>query len=452
MPPRLLRIWRAERDWAFPAALLFIWLSAFAFIAPLDYDESVYLLVARGMREGHWPYRDIWDNKPPLNYLWYMPGALAGDYHVQRIFGAGVCAGSVGIFSRVSRRWLEDGEVPFGIWSYALLLANPFVEAGIEMETFLLLPLLCAVAVSSAFLAGGLLAIAVMTKPTALLLAPVFIFLWKRDWWRTAIGGAVVCVAVVAPFAPIWRDLWTANVSFNRDFAEYGAGEYGLGKRLGQLLSVAPGAFLGSVPIWIAAMVGLVRVRRTFVLLWCACAVAAIKVNGYAAGTDYPHYYMLLFVPLALAAAPGLRQMTLRPRLRLMLAGSALGTTLLVAVGLTAALTRDDPGDPVVDAINRSEGEFYMLGGHPEFYLLAERYPQRRWFFDIPLIVNEDWGAELRASLRECPPAVLVIDVPQEDTHDPFPLAWAEEVAPLYANREDFDGFAALTDPIIRCR
>src|SRR3990170_7286646 len=41
------------------------------FHAPLDPDQGGYATIARGWMDGAIPYRDLWDNKGPLLFLWY---------------------------------------------------------------------------------------------------------------------------------------------------------------------------------------------------------------------------------------------------------------------------------------------------------------------------------------------------------------------------------------------
>src|SRR4030067_1630956 len=41
------------------------------FGAPFDRDQGGYATIARGWLEGSIPYRDLWDNKGPLLFLWY---------------------------------------------------------------------------------------------------------------------------------------------------------------------------------------------------------------------------------------------------------------------------------------------------------------------------------------------------------------------------------------------
>jgi len=39
---------------------------------PLDADAGVYSTVARGILHGQIPYRDLFDHKQPLLYIWYL--------------------------------------------------------------------------------------------------------------------------------------------------------------------------------------------------------------------------------------------------------------------------------------------------------------------------------------------------------------------------------------------
>src|SRR3989337_1933133 len=39
--------------------------------APFERDEGVYATIAQGLLDGRVPYRDLFDNKPPLVYGWY---------------------------------------------------------------------------------------------------------------------------------------------------------------------------------------------------------------------------------------------------------------------------------------------------------------------------------------------------------------------------------------------
>src|SRR3990170_8554387 len=44
--------------------------------APFEPDEGVYGTIARGWLDGAIPYRDLWDNKAPILFLWYAASFL----------------------------------------------------------------------------------------------------------------------------------------------------------------------------------------------------------------------------------------------------------------------------------------------------------------------------------------------------------------------------------------
>lgn len=448
---RAPRVWRSERVWLIPAAALFGWLAFFAFILPYDHDEAVYSILATGMLDGSWPYRDLWDNKPPLIYVWNLPGALTASLEVQRLFGILLGASSVGALAVVARRWLRGRQVVLAAWAYALFLANPYIGLGTTIETYVLLPLLVAMAIPSAFFAGVLLAVAAMTKPTALIFLPVLLAVWKQQSWRTLAGLAVTGLLLALPFVAVWRDLWTANVSFNLEFGDYGVREYGGGQRVWQLLGMRPEVVIGSLAIWLAALAGAPHLRNPIIWLWIVCGVFALKSNGYTTGFEYSHYYTLLAPPLAIVAALGLEALLVRIRARIVLIAAACFSLAIIgsAVGLTIA-NPDDDRAALIRAVETTDGEFYMLGGTPQLYAETQRQPERRFFFNIPLIVREAWGDKTRTNLVACPPNVLVVNI-KGDRRSLFEVPWSGEIQALYATRREFGKFALLTDPIRPC-
>src|SRR6266487_2788682 len=133
---RVESVIRAERYWLLPAVALFAWLSFLAFVIPVDHDEAVYSVVAHGILEGHWPYRDFFDNKPPLVYVWYLPVAATAHIELQRIFGAALAALSVGAMAVIARRWFDHRYLVRIVIAYALALGNPYTGAGNSIETF----------------------------------------------------------------------------------------------------------------------------------------------------------------------------------------------------------------------------------------------------------------------------------------------------------------------------
>lgn len=412
---------------------LFAWLGVFALVLPIDPDEVVYSLVSAAIMDGSWPYRDIFDHKQPLTYLWYMPAGLGLDLYLQRLIAIAAAAASIPIFGRVARRWLTGRQTVLALVAYTGLLANPWLRLGTNLESFLLLPLVAAVAVPSALVSGLLLGVAIMTKTSAAVFLPVLLLLWRRDAWRAYLGAAVVIMAVCLPFVPIWSYFWDANVSFN---AEYGR-LLTAGERIRSLLVPNIGVLLGALPLWVAAVVGLFRASRWMVLP-AACAFVGVKATGF----DFPHYYTLLVPPAALLAAIGL-DVLLRNRAVRVVGGTVTATSLaLMFLGI--GLTRLD--NPVSEAARSEPGELYVLGPRADIYELAGREPQRLLYSSVALLVRPEWGERMKQELLDCPPDIVVI--PKGHL---FRISWSEEIAQVYGQRREFPDGTLLTRPRWSC-
>jgi hypothetical protein len=422
---------------ALPTLALFAWLALLGFFMPLDADEGVYRVVEVGIFDGRWPYRDLFTNRQPMTFAWYVPFGLGASVEVQRITAAAAMAASVPIVAVIAGRWLGSDRRAMAAAVYALLLANPFLQVQSNVEAYLLPLIAGAIAAPRAMLAGLLFGLALATKLHAIVFAPVLIVLWwRRELWAVALTAGAVCVLVSLPFVYIWRDYWAANVEFAFAYADYTADD-----RLQSLREVTWYVIIASLPLWIAGVIGLVLRRRDVALVvWTVCGVVSIK----ASGNDYEHYYALLMPPLALLATEGLRHAWPQRPWRLVLAPT-IAAAVLLTILLTIALVReDDPRDyeQLADDVASKPGEVYMLGDRSQFYIAADRQPRRQYFFSIPLVMKEEWGDETRADLLACPPAVLV--VPDTAT---FMVAWGDEIEQRYAVREDHSYGSVLTEP-----
>jgi hypothetical protein len=438
---RLADGWRAHRLAILLSGGLFAWLTLLGALQPLTPDEAAYKIVSTGMLHGQWPYRDLFDHKPPLAYVWYLPMALGGSIELQRALAAALTAASVPMFGVVARRWVDGRAAALATASFALMLANPGLSVRANLESFALLPIVASMIAPTPLAAGALLGIAVMTKPMALLFAPVLWLEWRRRTWQAALALIAVCAAVSAPFAPIWHDYVTANVWFNLDY-----GRAAGGRDLASMLSMPGPVLIGALPLWGAAAADAVRCRDSRLWLLLACGVAATKLSGQ----QFDHYYVLLLPAAALLAGRGLDwALELRPA-RLVLAAATAAALVPIVAGVPT-LVRDfnsihHPLANANAAIDATPGELYVLADHAQPYLHAGRAPQRRFFYDIPLSVRPGWSEQTRAELLACPPAVLVT---LEDAR--FPAPWRHEITALYGRRIGIEGGSVYLDPSHHC-
>ena len=138
---RLLK--RLENTWEF--WFLFI-TSIFFFIfrfpslfEPYWYgDEGIYQVLGMGIRKGMLLYRDIFDNKPPLLYIFYS--FFNGDQFWIRLLSLSLGVGAVITFYYLSKSLFKNKRISFlstGI--FALLFGLPIIEGNIaNAENFML--------------------------------------------------------------------------------------------------------------------------------------------------------------------------------------------------------------------------------------------------------------------------------------------------------------------------
>jgi 4-amino-4-deoxy-L-arabinose transferase-like glycosyltransferase len=435
-PPQRLRV---DRRWCFPAVGLAAWLALLAFVVPYDPDEAIYKIIVTDMVDGHWPYEHLFINRQPLLFLAYLPAGFGASIEVQRLVAAAALLASVPAFFTLARRLLSERQATFALLSYCVLLANPYMITGANVEAFLLLPLIAAAVVPSAVLAGVLLGIALMLKLTVLPLVPAILALRAQRPWVALLAMAGACALCSLPFIPVWGDFWEANVTFNFAYAEHSSSN-----RLANVFAVHWGVLLPALPVWIAAAIGVARERRLVVWLLILSSFLAMRSTGL----NFGHYYALLAPAAALLAGVGLEYLTRHTRraVWVLVPSTVIGVTVLAA-GLLAYALLDDPSyEEVVREIDHHPGELYVLGGHSEIYAYTDRQPLRRYFFSPPMVFNEHWGDETRADLLACAPDVMLIPERNE-----FQVGWADEIGDVYALRKDFDFGVLYAEPFIDC-
>jgi hypothetical protein len=445
--PRLLSDWlRTERVVAVATGLTFTWLVLLGLVLPFDPDEAVYGVIARGIIEGDWPYRDLFDHKQPLLYLYYLPVGLGASIELERVIAAGFVAVSIPAFSVAAQRFFDGRKRDWAVIAYALFVASPLIGVRANAEAFLMLPMVASVAAPSPLLAGALLGVAGGTKLVGLSVAPVVFLLWRGSWWKVAVGAGVVALLIALPFVPVMSDFWDANVTFNSDYRDVSFGRFSGPELVRYLLLPSTLVIVAVLPLFVAALAGLAVERRAPVLVWALCAYAATKATGFW----FEHYYILLAPPAALLAAHTLHRATERRRILLGLAALSL-PALAVSLAALYYVTAADDGDrsDVTSVIRDHPGELYILGAASEYYAHAGRHPQRRWFFSAALLTRDEWSDEIRRSIEACPPEVILV----ADIGTAWEIDWWRDIAPLYRLRQTYDGLkmVVLAGPQRRC-
>jgi hypothetical protein len=188
----------------------------------IDVDESTYLLMGRSLLEGHLPYIQLWDAKPPLAFV-LVAGFIAGpgnDVVQLRLWGSIMVFVSAMLVHSIACRSIAPR---LATPAAALFVVGCAVtESGqATMMEYVALPFLLGalraiidapLSASRAFLAGALVAAAAMVRLNLGLVAPflglALLFLaWRNDASRAmhvafsyAVGGCVVVALVALPY------------------------------------------------------------------------------------------------------------------------------------------------------------------------------------------------------------------------------------------------------------
>ena len=101
---------------------LFLFLLAFIIRAPfyfrdyIDRDESTFILMGQSWVEGHLPYTELWDLKPPITFLFFagIIYAFGKSFIAIRIFGTVVVAITSFFTFKIGK---EIGGIKLGLWT-----------------------------------------------------------------------------------------------------------------------------------------------------------------------------------------------------------------------------------------------------------------------------------------------------------------------------------------------
>jgi 4-amino-4-deoxy-L-arabinose transferase-like glycosyltransferase len=305
----------------------------FLFPAVVDWDESTFILMGQSLLDGHLPYTELWDNKPPLAFAAFAAFiAIFGKAIASIRFAGTLCVFATSYFVyRLGRRiWCPS----VGIWAAVFVIVFtsvcPSGQATMS-EIVAVVPLIAALLLlggdwtgRTLFLAGFLVSVATLVRFNLAYVAlaiglVVFIGqLWHRDrpvasLAAFAAGGVLPPIAVCAIYAASghWDALFASTL---KAYLAYAEGQFSPGTVLLRLIRAQAQPTNGLLLMWLGVIGGLVYVlaqwnrwsatQRRGIILLGVCTLAVL-FSILAGGTFFPHYLIQL-VPLAslFAAAP----------------------------------------------------------------------------------------------------------------------------------------------------
>ena len=439
---------------------------------PFDTDEGGYAYLARMLLDGQVPYRDVWDNKPPLVFLIYAAALAISDRPEAIRLAAAVSV------SLATLLLIGLGREVFGTRTgllaggcFVLATALPRLQGmNANTEIFLLPGWIGAAWVFLIGLrtgarwtwpaTGALAGLACLAKPVAgwLLLAVAALFLWliwqgKLTWpaaFRRTCLILLGLALVVAPFAVyFWMhqalgDAIQAIFLFNRLYLARNFGvaldRYGLGA----MLFVPNRSVVLEDPfIWLFGLAGVLSLpilglnaRTGCLLLWTLAGYLGAKTGWL----ELAHYYLQVVPALALWAACYLTRivplLARRHRYASWIVGSTAALLLLWTAATSAPILAagspervhalkfafPDRGEwnvqaPAIAAYLASrtapDETIFIWGREPQIYYYARRRAASRYIHDRPVWLQPGVLEEIRADLQTRRPAYVL------DTLDP---------------------------------
>ncbi len=459
----------------------------------LDWDESLYFLMAEQWRAGHLPYTVIWDNKPVGIYaIFAVFQVFCGDriaamriaavaaisltaYLVRRITltitqdrGAGMLAGVAYILCSLSNDGLAANTEPFmAMFTAAAVLAALSDGPPLRM----------------ALLAGLLAGAAFMVKYVAIFEDPAILLLILSRHRR--VQAPVLTLAVLAGAAvplgltawlygragqlPLW---WDASIASNFRRAHKAVTQTALAAAA-QLEMLRWGPFFaGGLVVLGSAVPVLQRLKQLardqqnhlFLALWLlggCCGVAAAK-------SFFDHYFLQL-LPVLCVAAGWLLHRLQRPRPVWLAAVFAVAVLALPALAAATAwrdalgpvlrfqdgrpiLQPDEPAQIAADltpALAASPGAaIYVFDDQPIIYSLAHKSPPTRFAFPSVLttsflahVAGVDPVAEVARILAARPLFIIRAKQPPLGTNPLNPAVYAEMQSTLAAHYRLWRGY-----------
>jgi 4-amino-4-deoxy-L-arabinose transferase-like glycosyltransferase len=452
-------------------------------------DEGEYAHLAQRILQGELPYRDVYNQKPPIVF-WIFAAiqALAGESLASlRIATTLVGMATASLLFVVARRLFG---VTGALASVVAFTALTFDQCGVEHAAsteFFMLAFFAAGLVgwfgpnagddgpsaARALLAGVAAGLACQTKQTGLALLAFFVL--ERAWsvWRarsvelahaarqiawTLAGFALVCGAIVAYFAAhgalgVYVEcVWRNNLAY--------VGERHSNLDLALLLAqlVLTNVARWDVGLWLLGAFALGRAalrepRERASGLWILLALTAGA--AFVAGRPYVQYWEPLIVPLALGAGVATRFVADRARhasssARLTLCG-LLALPLVPPVWNVVRLVTQDPAARADTLIGKAsfqpsmiaeriaqhvaertqpDEKLLVVGTEPELYFLARRPAATRLVITYPLVASYPYSPALR---RE-----FLADVERADAKYVVYLRWVSSLTEWPNELESF--------------
>lgn len=391
-------------------------------------DEDYHLAAAIQILHGKALYRDVWYDKPPLSAMVYaLLGAPTGWSlrFVDALFALGCCGLAYRFAAQLWSR--REGFIAAGLLAFFLVFDTPSAVIPLEPDTLLLAPNFAAVYLAwgrRPFWSGLVCGVGFLLNTKAVFVLAACAVFGMAGWPLLLLGFLLPNIAVLG-----WLQ-WTGGLPdyvaqvwrWGLLYAADSAGRVAVGRGIqlmlnwawlhAALLIPAAACFWWREPSAVRWRLG----------LWTAISLVAVGVGW----RFYPHYFMQILPPLAIAGSRGISQMFVRAR-------PALLVAMLVALvpalrfqpfrtAQEADMGRDSKNAArLIKGLQRPGDTIFIWGSRPDIVALT-RLPIASPLWDSqPLTgvpadrhiatsrpLHEEWSRENRQELARSRPTIMV--------------------------------------------
>lgn len=350
------------------------------FDAVIDWDESTFILIGQSVLDGHLPYTELLDLKPPLVWVSFALFILILGKSVVSIRLAGtICVAFTAFMTYLIGRKIWNGRIGFLAGSLFIIVTGLMMSGqSVMSEHVALVPLMASLTLlitrrntaGNLFLAGGAIAVAslirlnlaysaiavglaIMFYPPTGSIGKIRSILYRG--FAYALGGIAIVLLTILPYAIVgkqqiwWTGVVTASLTYaqvQQSFWETFLEQLTIVAMISidrasiaslALLSIFALVWLGGLLQVLLTPIGWRRLdswqKRSIFLL--VVALVSIEVSILKGGVCFPHYLLQLNSILSLFAAVLIGKL-LSTRLRPIVVSGLAIILIVIALNLSS--------------------------------------------------------------------------------------------------------------------
>ena len=397
-----------------------------AFNLPYERDEGEYAYIAYFAKQGVVPYRDVFDQKPPLIFLMFYAGEIInpGGTWGPRLLATTFTFAAAVLLYFIGKKLFDEKTGLVSMWLFIAMLTIPKMTPFSANTEIFMLPFVlgcCLIFVNFRnsskkipwFIFGVLSSIAVMFKPICIPLLSFIFILWmyedvlrNRNFKKIPVNISFTILGIISVITPIFIYLVknnafkpfvdaviVYNLQYSQTFQDGG---------LSRFFKVITGLFENFPFIFASILIYILSNRRNLWLHLGILFVLFFPIHN----SPILHYYLITIPFLALFASAGLNYLLKKFDLKYQVFGVFLTYLFIFSatlINLHSILSSKeellqktyDP-NPFSNSIifadilkkhTTPDDKIFMLAHEPQVLYYSKRQSASRFFYIYPILI-----------------------------------------------------------------